>query len=41
MSNVGYHVFDGDTIIVMTCSDCNTRCNIVILLIKEILVRSN
>lgn len=26
MSNVGYHVFDGDTIIAMTCSDCNTRC---------------
>lgn len=26
MNNEGYHVFDGDTLIIMTCSDCNTKC---------------
>ena len=26
MNDIRYHVFDGDTVIVMSCSDCNTRC---------------
>lgn len=26
MKKEGYHIFDGDTVIIMSCSDCNTKC---------------